>query len=191
MSPSSAPGHLDWVVMQEGKKVEYRPEEEVEETDEGNWKTTSELEFVAGGGDEVVVECLASHEASTDDTVAHVHVIKIGHNKSSEKDGTIEISNNRENEPTEVQTEKEYSDEVNLSLKEKLTLIESTSSSNEDDELFSDATKEGTNGIKESIMDTGNEEASAIKDAKLINTASKTILSLFCKLLCYLSLLII
>ena len=77
-SPSATPTHLDWVVMQDGEKEEYRPEEEMEQNHEGYWKTTSELEFIAGDGDEVVVECLARHEVASDDTVAHVHVIKIG-----------------------------------------------------------------------------------------------------------------
>ena len=77
-SPSPTPTYLDWVIMQDGEKEEHRPEEEIEETPEGKWKTTSELEFIAGEGDEVVVECLARHELAADDTVAHVHVIKIG-----------------------------------------------------------------------------------------------------------------
>ena len=76
-SPSFSPAHLRWVVMQDNKKVEYKPEEEVEQDDLGKWKTTSVLEFLAGDGDEVVVECLASHDVPEDDTVAHVHVIKI------------------------------------------------------------------------------------------------------------------
>jgi hypothetical protein len=77
-SPSLPPAHLHWVVMQDTVRVEHTPVEEVEQLEDGSWRTRSVLEFVAGDGDEVVVECLAKHDVLEDDTVAFVHVIKIG-----------------------------------------------------------------------------------------------------------------
>ena len=77
-SPSVPPAHLQWVVMQDRHKMEYTPEQEEEQEDDDSWRTTSVLEFVAGDGDEVVVECIARHDGLEDDTVAQVHVIKIG-----------------------------------------------------------------------------------------------------------------
>jgi hypothetical protein len=77
-SPSVPPAHLHWVVMQDRQKMEYTPEQEEEQEEDGSWRTTSVLEFVAGDGDEVVVECIARHDGLEDDTVAQVHVIKIG-----------------------------------------------------------------------------------------------------------------
>ena len=58
--------------------MEYTSEQEEEQEADGSWRTTSVLEFVAGDGDEVVVECIARHDGLEDDTVAQVHVIKIG-----------------------------------------------------------------------------------------------------------------
>ena len=77
-SPSVPPAHLHWVVMQDRQKMEYTPEQEEEQEEDGSWRTTSVLEFLAGDGDEVVVECIARHDALEDDTVAQAHVIKIG-----------------------------------------------------------------------------------------------------------------
>jgi len=182
-SPSATPTHLDWVVMQDGEKEEYRPEEKMDQNTEGYWKTTSELEFIAGDGDEVVVECLARHEVAADDTVAHVHVIKIGHSKMSKKSQIIEESPPQEVESKEVQKTGENIGDVNL--EEDLSIKESTSIINEDDELIS---KETTVGTKE-LMENRKEEASAVKDSKLMNTSSKQYLSLFCNILCYLLLL--
>ena len=76
-SPSVPPAHLHWVVMQDRQKMEYTPEQEEEQEEDGSWRTTSVLEFVAGDGDEVVVECIARHDGLEDDTVANVRVIKI------------------------------------------------------------------------------------------------------------------
>ena len=64
--------------MQDRQKKEYTPEQEEEQEEDGSWRTTSVLEFVAGDGYEVVVECIDMHDGLEDDTVAHVHVIKIG-----------------------------------------------------------------------------------------------------------------
>ena len=60
-SPSVPPAHLHWVVMQDRQKMEYTPEQEEEQEEDGSWRTTSVLEFVAGDGDEVVVECFAKY----------------------------------------------------------------------------------------------------------------------------------
>jgi len=156
-SPSATPTHLDWVVMQDGEKEEYRPEEKMDQNTEGYWKTTSELEFIAGDGDEVVVECLARHEVAADDTVAHVHVIKIGHSKMSKKPQIIEELPPQEVESKEVQKTGENIGDVNL--EEELSIKESTSIINEDDELLSHETTVGT----KELMENRKEEASAAK----------------------------
>ena len=52
--------------------------EEVEQMEDGSWRTRSVLEFVAGDADEVVVECHAKHEVLGDATKTMAHRIKIG-----------------------------------------------------------------------------------------------------------------
>jgi len=184
-SPSPTPTYLDWVILQDGEKEEHRPEEEIEETPEGKWKTTSELEFIAGEGDEVVVECLARHELAADDTVAHVHVIKIGHKRTSKKPPTIEEVATEKAEYLEVQNTGENVDDVNLD--EELIIEESTSIKHEDDKLLiNETTTVGTNGL----MKNRKEEAAAVKDSKLMNTSNRYFVSLICNILSYLLLLL-
>ena len=56
--------------------------EEVEQMEDGSWRTRSVLEFVAGDGDEVVVECHAKHEVLGDGIKTGAHRIKIGEGRT-------------------------------------------------------------------------------------------------------------
>ena len=101
----------------------------------------------------------------------------------SKKPQIIEELPPQEVESIEVQKTGENIDDVNL--EEELSVKESTSIINEDDELLINETTIGTNDL----MENRKEEASAVKDSKLMNNSSKQYLSLFCNILCYLLLL--
>ena len=76
--PSVPPAALHWAVVQDNNRVEYSTENTEEQMEDGSWRTRSVLEFVAGHGEDVVVECYARHQALREDSRAFALVIMLG-----------------------------------------------------------------------------------------------------------------
>jgi len=121
--------------------------------------------------------------------LAHVHVIKIGHKRTSKKPPTIEEVATEKAEYLEVQNTGDNVDDVNLD--EELIIEECTictSIKHEDDKLLiNETTTVGTNGL----MKNRKEEAAAVKDSKLMNTSNRYFVSIICNILSYLLLLLL
>jgi len=75
--PSVPEASLHWAVVQDRERVEYTTENMVDHMEDGSYTTRSVLEFQAGQGGDVAVECYAKHEVLGENTKAHAHVIII------------------------------------------------------------------------------------------------------------------
>ena len=78
--PSVPEASLHWAVVQDRERVEYTTENMVDHMEDGSYTTRSVLEFQAGQGGDVAVECFAKHEVLGENTKAHAHVIIISKN---------------------------------------------------------------------------------------------------------------
>merc|ERR1712106_316320 len=76
-APSVPAAALTWSVSQAGERLQFSPDENVEQLEDGSFQTISILEVVAGKGHDLVVECYGTNEVMGSDFHAFAHVIDI------------------------------------------------------------------------------------------------------------------
>ena len=76
-APSVPAAALTWSVSQAEERLQFSPDENVEQLEDGSFVTRARLEVVAGKAQDMVVECYGTNEVMGGDFQAFAHVIAI------------------------------------------------------------------------------------------------------------------
>ena len=76
-APSVPAAALTWSVSQAEERLQFSPNENVEQLEDGSFVTRARLEVAAGKGHDLVVECYGTNEVMGSDFQAFAHVIDI------------------------------------------------------------------------------------------------------------------
>jgi len=76
-APSVPATTLTWGVTQSAERLNFSPDENVEQLEDGSFVTSAILEVVAGKGHDLVVECYGTNEVMGGDFQAFAHVVDI------------------------------------------------------------------------------------------------------------------
>ena len=97
-APSVPATTLTWGVTQSAERLNFSPDENVEQLEDGSFVTSAILEVVAGKGHDLVVECYGTNDVMGGDFQAFAHVVDIlskylfkGYGKGSMKSSNFQL----------------------------------------------------------------------------------------------------